>query len=65
MEMVLSNRFLNMNPKELGNVNGGAMNGMQIMYVSPDTSASAQLYLPIGVSVIKWAMATAMSTFQK
>lgn len=67
MDMVVCNDLVEMNLVESGEVSGGAINNLQIMYVSPDTSAIAQntsiggLYLPVGGAVVMLGVAAALA----
>ncbi|MBP3593773.1 MAG: hypothetical protein J6J44_04540 [Lachnospiraceae bacterium] len=62
MDMLISSGFLDMKPMEVEDISGGALNGMQIMYVSPSTSLIAPnapiggLYLPVGSTVVSGAV---------
>ena len=65
--MVVKNNFLEIKLMELEEVSGGALNALDVMYVSPDTSAITQntsiggLYLPVGSAVVMLGVAAALA----
>lgn len=63
MDMVLGNEFLEMNPMELGDVSGGALNALGIMYVSPDTPRE-RICLPVVGMAGMLGVVAALECFQ-